>query len=129
MAKRAMPSGSGEAGKVAVDAYLAEAPEAHRMALQALRSQVRSLAPDAIEGISYGIPGFKYRGRGLVWYASFKAHCSFFPGGTAEDYAADLPGYTIAKGTIQFTPDHPLPTDVVERIVRDRMASIDSGGR
>lgn len=119
----------GPAGTAAVDAYLAEAPEAHRKALQALREQIRELAPEATEGISYAIPGFKYRGRGLISYASFTAHCSVFPGAVAADYAADLPGYKIAKGTIQFTPDHPLPTMVLERMIRDRMAVIDSGGR
>ncbi len=59
--------------------------------------------------ISYGIPGFKYRGKGLAWYASFKAHCSFFPGGKAQNYSDELTGYKIPKGTIQLHPDKPIP--------------------
>jgi uncharacterized protein YdhG (YjbR/CyaY superfamily) len=113
-------------GSAAVDAYLAGAPEAHRKVLQELRELIREVAPDANEGISYAIPGFKYKGRGLAWYASFKAHCSFYPGGTARNYADRLEGFTFAKGTIQFTPDHQLPTDVVQDIVRDRMKEIDA---
>jgi uncharacterized protein YdhG (YjbR/CyaY superfamily) len=116
-------------GSAAVDAYLAGAPEAHRKVLQELRELIREVAPDANEGISYAIPGFKYKGRGLAWYASFKAHCSFFPGGTARNYADRLEGFTHHKGTIQFTVDRPLPHDVVRDIVRDRMAVIDAGGR
>jgi uncharacterized protein YdhG (YjbR/CyaY superfamily) len=116
----------GPAGTAAVEAYLANAREEHRPALQALRATIAAAAPDAVEGISYGIPGFKYRGKGLAWYADFKAHCSFFPGGTARNYRAELEGFRLSKGTIQFTPDHPIPADLVTRIVRDRMAQIDA---
>ena len=116
----------GPAGKAAVDAYLANAREEHRPSLQALRATIAAAAPDAVEGISYGIPGFKYRGKGLAWYADFKAHCSFFPGGTARNYTAELEEFRLSKGTIQFTPDHPIPADLVTRIVRDHMAQIDS---
>ena len=119
---------AGPAGTAAVEAYLANAREEHRPALHALRATIAAAAPDALEGISYGIPGFKYRGKGLAWYADFTAHCSFFPGGTARNYRAELEGFHLGKGTIQFTPDHPIPADLVTRIVRDRMAQIDGGG-
>ena len=119
----------GPAGTAAVEGYLANAREEHRPALQALRATIAAAAPDALEGVSYGIPGFKYRGKGLAWYADFKAHCSFFPGGIAQNYAAELAGFRLSKGTIQFTPDHPIPADLVTRIVRDSMAAIDASGK
>lgn len=118
---------AGSAGKAAVEGYLANAREEHRPALQALRATIAAAAPDAVEFISYGIPGFKYRGKGLAWYADFTAHCSFFPGGTARNYRAELEGFRLGKGTIQFTPDHPIPAELVTRIIRDRMAQIDGG--
>ena len=37
-----------------------------------------------------------------------------------------LEGFDTAKGTIRFTPDHPVPADVVQGIVRDRMTEIDA---
>jgi uncharacterized protein YdhG (YjbR/CyaY superfamily) len=104
-------------------------PDDHRAALEALREQIRAAAPDATEVITYQMPGFKHKGKYLVAYASFKAHCSFFPGGVAENYRDRLPDAVISKGTIQFKPDHPLPADVVRDIVRDRIAEIDGGGR
>ncbi|MEX0631047.1 MAG: DUF1801 domain-containing protein [Chloroflexota bacterium] len=121
MAKKQEAAGDGAAQ---VEAYLANAREEHRPALQALRATIAAAAPEAVEGISYGIPGFKYRGKGLAWYADFKAHCSFFPGGTAQRYRAELSGFRLSKGTIQFTPDHPIPADLVTRIVQDRMTEI-----
>ena len=116
-------------GSAAVDAYLAEASEAHRVALQAVREQILALAPEAAESISYGIPGFKYHGKSLIWYASFKAHCSLFPGGRAHQYEDRLEGYKLQKGTIQFKPERPVPADVVEDLVRDRIAEIDADSR
>jgi uncharacterized protein YdhG (YjbR/CyaY superfamily) len=32
--------------------------------------------------------------------------------------------FSLSKGTIRFTPDHPVPDDVVEEIVRLRRAEI-----
>ena len=40
----------------------------------------------------------------------------------------DLPrleGFSLSKGTVRFTPDHPVPEDVVEEMVRLRQAKID----
>ena len=125
MAAKSEADPAGLAGTAAVEAYLANAREEHRPVLQALRATIAAAAPEAVEGISYGIPGFKYRGKGLAWYADFKAHCSFFPGGTARNYTAELDGFRLGKGTIQFTPYHPIPADLVTRIVRDRIAQID----
>lgn len=120
---------AGTSGTAQVDAYLAKVPEDHRAALQTLRETIAAAAPEAVEFISYGIPGFKYRGKGLAWYANFKAHCSFFPGGTAQNYRDELAGHRLSKGTIQFTPDHPISADLVQRIVRDRIAEIDASGK
>ena len=62
-----------------VEEYLAGVPEPQRSTLEKLRAMIRAAAPkEATEGISYGMPAFKYKG-GLVAYASFKCHCSFFP--------------------------------------------------
>ena len=113
-------------GAAKVDAYLAARPADQAAALQDLRETILAVVPNAEEAISYAIPGVKYKGKGLVWYAAFKAHCSFFPGAKVEDYASELDGYKLHKGTIQFTPDHPLPKDLVERMVRHGMTDIDA---
>lgn len=106
-----------------IDAYLAAVPEPFRAVLGHLREIIREEAPDAVETIGYGIPTFKLDGN-LVHFAAFKNHMSFFPGSTAhnETLKADLAGYKLAKGTIQFTADKPLPDDLVRRIVRLRIA-------
>jgi uncharacterized protein YdhG (YjbR/CyaY superfamily) len=105
-----------------VDKYLSKLPKASRAALEELRRTIKSIAPEASECISYQIPTFKYRGRMLVSYAAFKDHCSFFPGaGPIELHAKELASYTTSKGTVQFTPDRPLPASTIKKLVRTRM--------
>jgi len=87
-----------------IDAYLATLPASQRDALQHLRSQILQLAPDAVETISYGMPTFKLRGRALVSFAGWKAHCSIYPlTGTLLDAHADaLKGYERTIGERPF---------------------------
>ena len=87
-------------------------------ALIELRELIREELISADECISYGIPTFKISGKNIVHFAAFKNHCSFFPGGIAEDYANRLPNHKISKGTIQFTPDNPIPEDVLRDLLR-----------
>ena len=111
-----------------IEATLAALPADQRAALQAIRETIATAAPEAVETISYGMPAFRYRGRALVSYAAFKAHCSFFPM-SAEligKYRDELAGFATAKGTLRFTPEHRIPEALVERIVRERMAQIDA---
>lgn len=93
-----------------------------RDAVERLRSQLLDLLPDAVETISYGLPTLKVGGRSIIHFAGFKNHCSLFPGGAVVHlYADELTGFKTSKGTIQFTPDHPLPDALIEKIVRDRL--------
>lgn len=110
-----------------IDAYLATLSADKRAALQALRETIAAVAPAAVEGISYGVPAFRYRGRPLVAYAAAKAHCSFFPMSSAliDVHRGELADFDTAKGTIRFTPRHPIPNALVAMIVHERMAQID----
>ena len=109
-----------ESGKAEVEAYLANVPERARMTLEKMRATIRAAVPkEAAEAISYGMPSFQYKG-GLVAYAAFKKHCSFFPMGSSaiEEFAEALKGYSVSKGTIQFPPDKPLPAGLVKKMVK-----------
>ncbi len=102
--------------------YLESVPSAEaRAALQTLRQTIRAAAPEAEEVISYGIPIFKCHGM-VAGYAAFKNHCSFFPGHTVADFAEGLRDFKVLKGTVQFTPEEPIPEALVIAMVRARMA-------
>jgi uncharacterized protein YdhG (YjbR/CyaY superfamily) len=113
-----------------VDEYLAEIPEPAQSTLQHIRAVIRSVVPkETTEVISYGIPTFRYK-RGLVAFAAFRNHCSFFPlGASALDlFKEELKEFRISKGTLHFPLDKPLPDALVKKIVKARIAQ-NQGGR
>jgi uncharacterized protein YdhG (YjbR/CyaY superfamily) len=118
-----------EAG-LQVRKYLAAQPVATRRRLEQIRDIIRRTAPDAAEAFSYRIPGFKLDGRAFIWYAGFKHHTSLFPMGDAirRAHAGELKGRKTSKGTIQFRLDEPLPTGLVKRLVKARIAEMRAGG-
>jgi uncharacterized protein YdhG (YjbR/CyaY superfamily) len=113
-----------------VDAFLDRLPEDVRDALDSLRRTIAGAAPNAVEGIAYGVPAFKYGGRPLVSFGAGKSHCSFYVQSPAvmEAHRDELAAYDTAKGTIRFTPDKPLPAALVTKLVKARMAETDTAG-
>ena len=105
-----------------VDQYLAVLSDDHQAALARLRDSIRKIVPRAEECISYGLPAFRLDGRMLVWYGAAKHHCSFYPGGIVTAYQEELKGYEISKGTIRFQPEKPIPTALVRKLVKARIA-------
>ncbi len=109
-----------------VDTYLASLPLAQRQALEALRAVIKQADPAATETFAYGMAGFKHRGRPLAYIGAAKSHCGLY-GMSAENaaFAEELKGFSRSKGTIRFTPDKPLPSDVVTRMVQARISAIE----
>lgn len=114
-----------------VDAYLGKVPEPARTTLEKLRATIRSVVPpETTEKLSYGMPAFHYKG-GLVAYAAFKNHCSFFPmqASLIDEMKDELKAYRTAKGTLQFPQDMPLPATLVKKMVKARIAENERRGK
>lgn len=107
-----------------IDEYMSGLGEGQRSALEALRSVVRSVVPGAEECISYGLPAFRWEGRLLVGMGATAGHCALYPmsANTVAAFAGELAEYETSKGTIRFQPEKPLPTVLVRRMVKARMA-------
>lgn len=104
-----------------VDAYLAALPPDQRAALQKLRSQIKAAAPGAVEYIGYGLAGFKFEGRPLLYFGAATHHCALYGALNASRFADKLEGFKQSKGTIQFTPERPIPAAVVRALVKARI--------
>jgi len=75
------------------------------------------------------MPAFKYKGV-LVWFAAFSNHCSLFPtASVVEAFKNELKAFSTSKGTIHFPTDKPLPTALVKKLVKARVARVESAKR
>ena len=89
-----------------MDDYLQSLPDAERAALDRVRAIVGT----------------------LLGFRTAKHHLSLFPFSPAaiEAVADRLAGFDVAKGTIRFTPDHPVPDDVFADLLRARLREVSS---
>jgi uncharacterized protein YdhG (YjbR/CyaY superfamily) len=112
-----------------VDEFLDKLSDDVRGALQQLRETIRRAAPEAEERVGYGVPAFYYKKRPLVSYGAGKNHCAFYVQSpkVMEAHQEELAGYDTAKGTVRFHADAPLPADLVETLVKSRIAETDAG--
>ena len=113
-----------------VDAYLAGVLEPARSTLNKMRAAIRSAVPsEATEVISYQMPAFRHNGV-LVWFAAFSDLCSLFPtAAVIEKFKNELKPFSTSKGTIHFPTNKPLPTALIKKLVKARVAQNESKRR
>lgn len=88
-----------------IDEYIARFPPVTKKLLEELRALIKASAPDATETTSYA------------------NHIGFYPMPSAiEAFKEELEPYRSGKGSAQFPLDRPLPTDLIRRIVKVRVA-------
>ena len=107
-----------------VDAYLAGVEEPKRSTLEAVRASIRSVVPEAEEGLSYGMPAFRVGGKVVAGFAAFEHHLAYLPhsGEVLSALGDELTGYEQTKGSLHFAVDEPLPDDLVRRLVEAKLA-------
>ena len=109
-----------------IDHYLDSLEEPKRATLSQLREAILRVIPDAVQGISYGVPAFKVNGKTIAGFAAFKNHLSYLPhsGSVFPELSDELTGYSMTTGALHFQIDLPLPQELVQRLiaVRQRQA-------
>lgn len=112
--------------KETLEQYLDGVQPDFRKELERIRARVIKLCPKAEEVMSYGMPGFKYKGKYLLGYGAFKDHLSLFPTGSdLGEIEEDLRPFRTSKGTLQFTPENKIPNYVVNEIIMLRKSQIE----
>ncbi len=109
------------------DAYLAKLSAEKRATLEKVRRAIRAAAPEAEEGMSYGVPAF-IQGKPIAGYSASFDHCSYFPmsGSITTKLATDLKSYEVSKGGFRFSIGKPPPAALIRKLVRARLAEIES---
>lgn len=111
-------------GKLAasVEEYIAAFPKEVQLLLHQMRKAIKANAPRAEEGIFYGMPGYKYLGKPLVYFAGYAHHIGFYATPTGHDaFKKELAKYKQGKGSVQFPLTEKLPLRLVEEIVKFRV--------
>ena len=113
-----------------VDEYLSELEASDREVIERVYALARDEVPEAEQGRGYGMPALIYKGKPLISVMRAKKHIGLYPFSpdavsavAAEVEAVEATG--LDKGTIRFQPEHPLPEEVVRRLVRRRRDQID----
>jgi uncharacterized protein YdhG (YjbR/CyaY superfamily) len=106
-----------------IDQYLDALEEPKRTTLARLRQTIMQILPEAHQGISYGVPAFKVRGKTIAGFAAFKNHLSYLPhsGSVFPQLQNELKGYTTSTGALRFGIDEPLPVPLVEKLIAVRL--------
>ena len=114
-----------------IDRYLGTLDEPKRATLAELRDTIVAVVPDAEQGISYGLPAFRLRGKTIAGFAAFKSHLSYLPhsGSVIPALARETEGFTKTKGSLHFPVDEPLPRTLVKQLLETRMAEAFGPGR
>ena len=105
-----------------IDEYIAQFPEAVQQILVKIRAVIKESAPEAVEKISYQMPGFYLNGF-LVSFAVWKHHIGFYPRSSGmEASIEELSAYKGTKGSVHFPLDEPMPYELISKLVKVRVA-------
>jgi|SRR3989344_1164793 len=103
-----------------VDEYIANAPKEARSKLREVRVAIKLAVPKADEGISWGIPFYKFHSL-LAGFASFKEHVTFglcFVFQSKDCEMLEKKGYITGKKTIQIRFDQKVPTAWIKQVLQ-----------
>ena len=112
-----------------VDEYIRSAPIEVQAKLRQLRAAILGCAPEAVERISYGMPFYEFanesgfRGR-LCYFVFAKKRIVFYTRPRfLEEYIDEARPYASAKSALHFPIDHPIPVQLVKKIVKHAVRS------
>lgn len=68
------------------------------------------------------MPGYKYGGKPLVYFACAKKHIGFYPTPTPiKHFSPQLKDYKTSKGAIQFPHTKKLPWELMKKLIQFRL--------
>jgi uncharacterized protein YdhG (YjbR/CyaY superfamily) len=110
-----------------VDSYIAGAPEAERKKLEQLRKIIVSVAPCAIERISYGMPHYRYKGQ-LAYFRLCNTHLGLYiPPPVIAEHRRELKEYKTTKAAVHLPLNERIPAALVRMLIKARKKKNEEG--
>ncbi len=117
-----------------VDAYIGACPLKARRNLRAFRQAIRAVEPNAVELISYrmpgySVPGYDYKGM-FAWFGLQSDYVGLYvrpP--TIANHRQELKGYTSTKSAVHFPLDQQVPVGLVQALVRASLSEMKRRGK
>jgi uncharacterized protein YdhG (YjbR/CyaY superfamily) len=107
-----------------VEAYLSAQELLQRQRLEEVRTIIHAIVPEVEEKMSYGILGFFYRGKALVYAGGWETYVSIYPIPEAVADLKELQTYQKGKGTLRFPNGQPLPTQFIQEVIAGHLARV-----
>jgi uncharacterized protein YdhG (YjbR/CyaY superfamily) len=108
-----------------IEEYILKFPENIQDILRKIRTLIKDNAPDAEEQMAYGVPGYKINKIPLVYFAAFKNHIGLYAVPlNHREFKDELSKYKQGKGTVRFPLNRLIPFDLIERIVKFKVATV-----
>lgn len=115
-----------------VDDFFAHVTDVQRPHLEALRELSRAADPKAREELKYNLPVYVRGEKANLWMLqNFKNHCSlrfkteFF---ATQKAVVEAAGYESGEGFVKLPYKRELPIDLLETLMRARIADFDATG-
>ena len=111
-----------------VEHYIEQLPEIAQAKIKELRKILKSVVPEANEGLKWGKPVFESKTI-LFAYSAHKSHLSFIPTGpTLKPFEKELTEFVMKKDSVQFLYDGPIPENLIRKIAEHRKKDVEERG-
>jgi uncharacterized protein YdhG (YjbR/CyaY superfamily) len=115
-----------------VEDYFEKLDPSQRPHLEALRKLSRDADPQAREELKWNLPAYVRGDNTSLWMLqNFKSHCSLrMPPAFFADHkaAVEQAGFEAGAGFIKLRYDRALPTDLLEALMKARVAEYEATG-
>jgi uncharacterized protein YdhG (YjbR/CyaY superfamily) len=108
-----------------IDDYLKTLTGPDKATVEHMYALVREMVPDVTEELSYNMPAFKYKGKGLVAVMVNKNFLSLYPFGAVKRLGVDVSAFEQTDGSIHFSADKPISDDLLREIIQARKQQIE----
>lgn len=111
-----------------VDQHIAKFDGVKAQKLEALRTLILEVIPDAEQVIKYNMPTFTQNGKAFAGFDGFKNHIGYFPhsGQITKQIADQLTaeGYKFSDGGVQLPIDNEIDETLIRKLIELRLSEI-----